>query len=129
MFQIDPLSRVPVYEQLVNQVENYVLTGILTSNSQMPSVRTLSLSLSVNPNTIQKAYAELDRRGIIYSVPGRGSFISENAREILSLTKQNRLKDLNNIIEELKLAGIKKEVIISNVENIYSNNERSLLNK
>lgn len=129
MFQIDPLSRVPVYEQLVNQVENYVLTGILTSNSQMPSVRTLSLSLSVNPNTIQKAYAELDRRGIIYSVPGRGSFISENAREILSLTKKNRLKDLNNIIEELKLAGIKKEVIISNVENIYSNNERSLLNK
>lgn len=121
MFQIDPLSRVPVYEQLINSIESYVLTGILEPNSQLPSVRNLSLNLSVNPNTIQKAYVELDRRGLIYSVPGRGSFISENARDILKLTKQNRLEELEEIAVELKLAGIKKDLLIERINKVYSN--------
>ena len=62
MFVIDVMSRVPVYEQLINQVEEQILTGLLNSGDKMPSVRSLSVSLSINPNTIQKAYTELDRR-------------------------------------------------------------------
>ena len=120
MFQIDPLSRVPVYEQLVEQIESFVLTGILEPNSQLPSVRNLSVSLSVNPNTIQKAYIELDRRGLIYSVPGKGSFIAENAKETLSLTKQNRLNELEDIAVELKLAGIKKTLLVERIDKVYS---------
>ena len=119
MFQIDPLSRVPVYEQLVTQIESFVLTGILEPNSQLPSVRNLSVSLSVNPNTIQKAYIELDRRGLIYSVPGKGSFISDKAREILSLSKQSRLNELEEIAKELKLAGVLKHTIIERIEKVY----------
>ena len=79
MFSIDPMSRCPVYEQLVEQVETYVLKGLLKAGDQMPSVRNLSLTLSVNPNTVQKAYSELDIRGIIQSVPGKGGFASKDA--------------------------------------------------
>ncbi len=128
MFQIDPLSRVPVYEQLVEQVENYVLTGILEPNSQLPSVRSLSVSLSVNPNTIQKSIIELDRRGLVYSVPGKGCYISDNAREILSLSKQNRLSELDEIATELKLAGVSKSVLIDHIEQVYSDSKGVIKN-
>ena len=62
MFVVDVMSRVPVYEQIIKQVEEQVLTGILKEGDKLPSVRSLSVKLSINPNTIQKAYTELDRR-------------------------------------------------------------------
>ena len=74
MFQINIFNRKPIYEQLIDQTERLILTGILTEEEQLPSVRSLSVELSVNPNTIQKAYAELDRRGLTYVIPGRGKF-------------------------------------------------------
>ena len=85
MFRIDALSRQPVYEQIIDQLERLVLAGVIKPGEQIPSVRSLSVQLSINPNTIQKAYAELDRRGILCSVPGRGCYISENARALLSI--------------------------------------------
>jgi len=120
MFQIDPLSRVPVYEQLVEQVESYILTGLLEPNSQLPSVRNLSVTLSVNPNTIQKAIIELDRRGLVYSVPGKGCFIAENAKETLSKAKHGRMDELIEIATELKLAGVPKDEVIDNINIVYS---------
>ena len=69
MFQIDALSRTPVYLQLVEQTERLILSGVLTPGQQMPSVRNLSIALSVNPNTIQKAYSELDSHGLTCAVP------------------------------------------------------------
>ena len=65
MFHIDPLSRKPVYEQIIDQMERFVLTGLMKPGTQLPSVRSLSMELSINPNTIQKAYSELDARGVI----------------------------------------------------------------
>ena len=103
MFQIDTMSRIPIYEQLVEQVEYFVLNGILKEGEQIPSVRNLSVQLSINPNTIQKAYFELDKRGIIRSVPGRGCFT-----------------DLRELINELALAGVSKEEIIACTEEVYA---------
>ncbi|MDE6209497.1 MAG: GntR family transcriptional regulator [Lachnospiraceae bacterium] len=119
MFQLDLLSRVPVYEQIINQLESLVLSDILMPHTQLPSVRGLSVQLSINPNTIQKAYSELDRRGIIYSVPGRGCFVSEDSKSILSSLSRNKLKPLTSLLGELKLAGIEKEEIISIVDSVY----------
>lgn len=119
MFQIDSFSRVPVYEQIIRQVEDFVLKDILSADTQIPSVRNLSVTLSINPNTIQKAYSELDRNGIIYSVPGRGCFITKEAKEILSTQKKEKLSSLIEIIAELKLAGITKEVILETIETAY----------
>ena len=121
MFQIDSFSRVPVYEQLIHQVEEFVLKDILTSDSQIPSVRSLSVALAINPNTIQKAYSELDRTGIIYSVPGKGCFITSDAKAILSEKKKQGLSSLKAMLNELMLAGVPRDIILDTVDSIYSN--------
>ncbi len=120
MFQIDSFSRVPVYEQIINQVEEFVLKDILTSDSQVPSVRSLSVTLAINPNTIQKAYSELDRTGIIYSVPGKGCFISKDAKAILSEKKKEGLSSLKSMLGELKLAGVPRSIILDAVDSVYN---------
>lgn len=119
MFSIDPMARQPVYEQIVEQTERFLLTGTLASGDQLPSVRSLSLELTINPNTILKAYNDLDTRGIIRSVPGKGYFVCEGAREILGERYRKKLAALRQSIGEMALAGIEKEEILSLVEEIY----------
>ncbi len=121
MFQIDTRSRMPIYEQVVNQLEYFVLNGILKEGEQIPSVRNLSVDLSINPNTIQKAYFELDKRGIIQSVPGRGCFVTDSAKDILSAKKREQLADLKILVNELALAEVRKEEVISCIEEVYDN--------
>ena len=119
VFSIDPQSRQPVYEQIILQAEEYILRGILKPGSQMPSVRSLSILLSANPNTVQKAYSELDNKGLIYSVPGKGCFVSEDAKQKVCSSKHGRLGELKKILEELKLAETPKEEITKLIEQIY----------
>ena len=76
MIKIDLQSRTPIYEQLQEQILRLSLLGVLDQNEQLPSVRALAREIGVNPNTVAKAYQELERQGIIYTVPGRGSFVS-----------------------------------------------------
>ena len=123
MFTIDPLSRRPVYEQLIDQVEHFILTGILSAKEQLPSVRALSVELSVNPNTIQKAYSDLDSRKIIFSVPGKGCFVSPDAVELLGKYRRNDLSDFEDQLRELKLAGLSRSEIVNLVDKIFD--ERS----
>lgn len=123
MFSIDLLSRTPVYEQIIDQLESYVSKGILCPGDKIPSVRNMSVKLSVNPNTIQKAFSELDKRGIIYSVPGRGCFITDNAPATVNSRKREKLTDLCELIKELKTAGIEKDELIDAVCSIYDNKE------
>ena len=123
MFVVDVMSRVPVYEQIIKQVEEQVLTGILKEGDKLPSVRALSVKLSINPNTIQKAYTELDRRQLIITVPGKGSFISEKAIEVVGANSREKMTELNKIIRELALAGVTKEEIINNIEEVFNNTE------
>lgn len=123
MFVVDVMSRVPVYEQIIKQVEEQVLTGILKEGDKLSSVRSLSVKLSINPNTIQKAYTELDRRQLIITVPGKGSFISEKAIEVVGANSREKMTELNKIIRELALAGVTKEEIINNIEEVFNNTE------
>lgn len=119
MFQIDVMSRTPIYEQLMNQVENFILAGILNAGDKLPSVRSLSMELAVNPNTIQKAMAELDRKGLVVSVPGKGCFISETASKALSVAKRGDLAMIREKLTELKLAGVRKEEILACVDAVF----------
>ncbi len=120
MFRIDGMSRTPVYEQIVEQVEKLVSLGILNPGDQLPSVRSLSLELTVNPNTIQKAYSELDARGIAKAVPGKGCFIAETAAEVLKSAGKKKLKDLSELVRELSLSGVTNEEILKAVEEGFS---------
>ena len=106
MFQVDAMSRTPVYEQIVDQTERFILAGIINANDKLPSVRNLSVELAINPNTIQKSYTELDRRGVIYSVPGKGCFVAADALKKIGGNRRMKLEELKKLLIELKLAGI-----------------------
>ena len=116
---IDSMSRQPVYEQIVDQVEQMILSGLMRPGEQLPSVRSLSLELSINPNTIQKAYAELDGRGIIYTLPGRGGFVSQNAPELLAEARRSRLGTVRELARELALAGVPEDEVLACLRSAY----------
>lgn len=109
MLQIDVMSRIPVYEQIVSQVERLVAAGVMNPGDQMPSVRGLSMELSVNPNTIQKAYTELDNRGYVTSVPGKGCFISPDAASLIMRRGKQRISEIETLVKALYQMGVTRE--------------------
>lgn len=123
MYHIDAMSRVPVYEQIVEQTEKFILAGILKPGDKIPSVRNLSIELSVNPNTIQKSIVELDRRGLILSVPGKGCYVAEEARTALSAVKRKKMAEIKDEIKELALAGVTKEELLELIEEVFTKKE------
>ncbi len=119
MLVIDKISRVPIYEQIVEGIQREILLGLLKPMDQLPSIRELAVSLSANPNTIQKAFIELDRRGIIISSPGRGCYVSADATEILKGRLKAKLSEITGLAEELSLGGISEEEVIQAVKEAY----------
>ena len=120
MYQIDNQSRQAVYEQIMQQVEQYVLLGLLKSGDKLPSVRKMSTDLHVNPNTVQRAYMELERAKVIVTAPGRGAFVSEDGAATLKQRRYDMaLLELNQLVATLKQAGLGKEEILSAVETAY----------
>lgn len=105
MIFIDYKDRRPIYEQVVEKLADLMVRGILEQDSQLPSVRSLATDLSINPNTIQRAYAELERQGYIYSVKGRGSFVAENHR-IREQKRKEVFEEAGRLVEEAKTVGI-----------------------
>ncbi len=118
MIIIDYKDRRPIYEQIVERFQELILKGVLEADSQLPSVRNLAIDLSINPNTIQRAYAELERRGFIYSVKGRGSFIAANDA-LIQCKKEEILKSIIQLAEEAKELGISKDQFCNKVNEGY----------
>ena len=118
MIILDYKDRRPIYEQIIEKLEELMLIGVLKENDPMPSVRSLATDLAINPNTIQRAYAELERRGCIYVIKGKGSFVAEN-----STMKENKKKELlihvSEIIDEAIRLGISDQEIKAMVEIQY----------
>ena len=122
MIVIDKYSRKPIYEQIIEGIERQIVSGVIKELDKLPSIRELSVMLSINPNTIQKAFIELDRAGIIFSNQGRGCFIAEDAKEKIRQRKNEKINEFFALAEELSLAGIGKETLISKIEEIYGGN-------
>lgn len=120
MFIIDPLSRTPVYEQIISQLERFVVQGVLHPGDQVPSVRSLSVQLGINPNTILKAFSELAARGIISAAAGRGYFICPDAQQVLAKLWHERLRELRALCAELAQAGITWEEILQSAGQGYA---------
>ncbi|MBH1942036.1 GntR family transcriptional regulator [Mobilitalea sibirica] len=123
MIIIDYKDRRPIYEQIAERFQELILKGVLEPDTQLPSVRSLAMDLSINPNTIQKAYTELERQGFIYSVQGKGSFIAPNDR-LLQDKKDEILKVVQKLAKEAKEIGITKDQFIHKV-NLSFEEERS----
>ncbi len=112
MIEIDVKSRVPIYEQLINRIKLLMAQEVLQPGDQLPSVRALAGELTVNPNTIQKAYRELEREGYVYSLPGKGSFVN-NMKETIHKDKIAALKtEQSRILSELSLLNVSKEELM-----------------
>jgi GntR family transcriptional regulator len=119
MFQIDRFGRTPIYEQIIDQTQRLILSGVLKAGDQLPSVRSLSQELSINPNTLQKAYGELERRGICVSAPGNGRFVTEDALRVVGECMERQLEEIERICGELKAAGISLERTLETVKAAY----------
>lgn len=118
MITIDYERKMPLYEQIAGRFQNLILRGALPPGSQMPSVRSLAMELSVNPNTIQKAFSLLDESGYIYPVKGRGNFVADTV--ILSeKRKQTLLEETEQLIRQGKELGISHSDYISLVDELY----------
>lgn len=102
---IDYLDARPIYEQIVEYYQKLILRGVMENDEQMPSVRQLSMELSTNPNTVQRAYQELEREGYLYSVKGKGSFVRPGDYRI-SAKREELLKKLWELLEEAEQMGI-----------------------
>ncbi|MDQ0231165.1 GntR family transcriptional regulator [Metabacillus malikii] len=107
MIQIDPRSTTPIYEQIIQQMKELCYKGLLTSGEKLPSVRELSAMIHANPNTISKAYKELERQGMIETLRGRGTYVAELSRETLDEGKIQMIKEqLKPLIIDAFYAGI-----------------------
>ena len=113
---LDYQSRTPIYEQIVNSIERYVVLGILKEKQQIPSIREMASSIGVNPNTVKKSYDILESKGIINTISTKGTFISEN---ISKATKDKIDREINHIkeeIHELTKLGISFDEVIERIK-------------
>jgi GntR family transcriptional regulator len=119
VINIDYRDKRPIYEQLIESIEDMTIRGILEPDSQLMPVRQLALELSINPNTIQRAYAELERKGIIYSVKGRGNFISGDIEKLRAERKRSVFNELHILCEKAAAAGIEKDELLSQCKKFF----------
>lgn len=116
MISLDYRDSRPLYQQVKDNLRRMMLTGLLPPDEKLPSVRSLATQLAINPNTIQRAYSELEVEGYIYSVSGKGSFAAAEGGE-----QQRRIRELKTqaapLLEELKTLGcteaISKDILVS----------------
>lgn len=118
MIILDYRDRRPIYEQIVERFQELMISGAMEQDSQLPSVRSLAMDLSINPNTIQRAYAELERRGYIYSVKGKGNFVADSS--ILKASKREAVfKKQEEVALEAALLKVEKKKLYDIVDQIY----------
>ncbi len=124
MFSIDYHSRQPIYEQLYDNVIHLVSLGVLTPDEQLPPVRQLAMELGINPNTVSKAYKNLENDGMIYSVVGKGSFISGKS-DITEWKKQEITTKITQAVQEAVKLGIEQQQIVELVDTVYKGGNQS----
>ena len=118
LIQIDYQDKRPIYEQVVEKMQNLIVRGILSTDEKIPSVRSLAIELSINPNTIQKAYQELEKLGYIYTVKGRGNFVASHTSWKVD-RKNEYLEIMNDALRELKALGVSRDEVVASIDSLY----------
>lgn len=112
MINLDYQSRMPIYEQIISEIERYVALGILKPKEQLMSIREMATTLGINPNTVKKAYAELENKGVIVTVSTKGTFIADEITKVVDGRIEEKVNDIKKMIADLEKLGIPKEEII-----------------
>ena len=118
MFEIDSRSRIPIYEQIKNQLITCIRIGIYKADEQLPSIRSVSLQTGINVSTVKRAFADLEDEGIIYTLVGRGSFVSADAADNTSIARK-ALRDIEPDRRSLKSKGVTKDAILELIDEIF----------
>ena len=118
MIVLDYQDRRPLYEQVEEKLRHLILNGALQPGSRMPSVRQLAMELSINPNTIQRAYMQLEQEELIYPVKGKGNFISD-VGEIRRISLKSYKTELKVLVEKGKNIGIREDELMSVIRECY----------
>lgn len=116
MFDIDLRSRDPIYQQLVDKFKQLIINYILEPDEKLPSVRQLAEELTVNPNTIQKAYRQLEQENFIYSVKGRGSFVQVLESHVTNEKIEDIRTDFEQLVKEALFLGVEEATLIEWVQ-------------
>ena len=112
MLNLDYRDARPIYEQVKDGLRRLMVTGVIQEGEKLPSVRTMASSLAINPNTIQRAYGELETEGFVYSVTGRGTFVAEGDTQ--SAVRRREVADkVKPMLEELKNLGMSREELLA----------------
>ena len=127
MITLDYADKRPLYEQTVEKLRELIVTGILKPHDRIPSVRELAASLSINPNTIQKAYRQLESEGYIYSVTAKGNYVSprEDAKDSEKGRKEEIFAELRSLFAELKFLGAEMADIEAIASEAYGDDNKS----
>ena len=105
----------PLYEQIKDEFRKLMVKGALGAGDKLPSVREISTELAINPNTVQRAYRELEAEGYIYSIAGKGSFVSDRS-DVEDKRKRDLLVQFDNAASELKFLGVSEEELVSRIK-------------
>ncbi|MDE6384720.1 MAG: GntR family transcriptional regulator [Eubacterium sp.] len=117
MFSINVSNREPIYTQLEKNIIRYINLGVYEKNSMLPSVRALACELGINPNTVSKAYKNLEANGVIYTVAGKGVFVKGDS----TLTNIHKMAadEIKSVLKDAKNSGVEKTEVISIINEVW----------
>lgn len=123
MIVLDYQDRRPLYEQVTEKFRTLIYQGVLPADSRIPSVRQLAMELSINPNTIQRAYMVLEQEGLIYPVKGKGNFVADT-QKIQEESKENFRQEFLELVRKGNHTGFEEEELIALVQRGYKEEQR-----
>ncbi len=124
MFKLDYNDHRPVYEQIKENFKSLIVTGAMVEGESLPSVRELAAVLGINPNTIQRAYKELEQEGFIYSVRAKGSVVAPRKNEITPRRREELFLQLGSVFSELSFGGVAQQEICALLAQYYDKEEK-----
>lgn len=109
---LDLQSRTPIYMQIEEEIERYIVLGILNPKDQLPSVRELASSLGINPNTVKKAYDDLEAKGTLSTISTKGTFVADDINKVVEEKIDSKIKEIKKLIHEIEGLGVSRNDII-----------------
>lgn len=122
MIQLNYRDAKPIYEQIKDGLRKLVITNSLIANEKLPSVREMASKLAINPNTIQKAYRELEAEGYVYTVGGKGTFVAER-KEVLGVRNEELMKEFDEVVTELLFLAMDEDSLKTRIEQLAKGGE------
>lgn len=126
MFQLDHGDHRPIYEQIKDKMKTLIITGVFKENDKVPSVRELASMLTINPNTIQKAYRDLEAEGYLYSLRAKGSFVSPRREVVKRSDTEEVLEDFKALVSKMKFLGVSYDTLFDALKDEFRGKDESV---